>query len=160
MKEIKLSQGLVAKVDNDDFEKLSKLNWYASRNRKYYARRHQMINGKKSKVYMHREIMGVTESNIFVDHIDGDGLNNTRANLRVASHSENLANVPKRNGTSSKYRGVNFKKSTGKWQAQIQHNNKLHWVGSFDDEVEAAKAFDKKAHEFFGDFATLNFELR
>lgn len=160
MKEIKLSQGLVAKVDDDDFVKLSNFTWYASKNRKYYARRHQMINGKKSKVYMHREIMEVTEPELFVDHIDGDGLNNTRANLRVASHSENLANVPKRNGTSSKFRGVNYKKSTGKWQVQIQHNNKLYWVGSFDSEIEAAKAYDKKAVELFGEFAQLNFELR
>lgn len=157
MKEIPLTNGLFAKVDESDFEILSKFNWQAVNNRKYYARRHIMIDGKKSKIYMHREIMGVTKSDVFVDHIDGDGLNNTRANLRVASHSENLANVPKRNGTSSKYRGVNFKKSTGKWQVQIQHNNKMHWVGSFNNEIEAAKAYDKKAVELFGAFAQLNF---
>lgn len=157
MKEIQLSQGLVARVDDEDFVELSKYNWYASKNRKHYARRHQMVDGKKAKVYMHRQILKVEDPKIFVDHIDGNGLNNCRNNLRTATHSENLANVFKRVGTSSKYRGVNLKKSSGKFQVQIQHQGKLYFVGSFTDEIEAAKAYDKKAVELFGAFAKLNF---
>ncbi len=157
MKEISLSKGLIALVDDADYEELSKYKWYASMNRKHYARRHHMVNGKKSKLYMHRQILGITDKKIFVDHIDGNGLNNQRSNLRAATHSENLANVNKRLGTSSKFRGVNFKKATSKWQVQIQHQGKLHFVGSFVDEVEAAKAYDKKAVELFGEFAKLNF---
>lgn len=157
MKEIQLSQGLVAQVDDEDFIELSKYTWYASMNRKHYARRHQMIDGKKGKVYMHRQILGVTDPKVFVDHIDGNGLNNCRINLRTATHSENLANVFKRTGTSSNYRGVNLKKSSGKFQVQIQHQGKLYFVGSFTDEIEAAKAYDKKAIELFGEFAKLNF---
>lgn len=157
MKEIQLSQGLIARVDDEDFAELSKYNWYASMNRKHYARRHQMINGKKTKIYMHRQVLGVEDPKVFVDHIDGDGLNNCRSNLRRASHSENLANVFKRSGTSSKYRGVNYRKSSGKWQVQIQHQGKLYFVGSFVDEDEAARAYDKRAVDLFGEFAKLNF---
>jgi len=158
MKEIKLSKGLVALVDDEDFEELSKYNWYACFNRiKYYARRHQMINGKKTKVYMHRQILGLTNPKIFADHIDGDGLNNQKHNLRAASNSQNLANVNKRKGTSSKYKGVNYRKATGKWQVHIQHQGKLHFVGTFDNEIDGAKAYDKKATELFGEFAKLNF---
>lgn len=159
MKKILLSKGLVALVDDEDFEELSKFRWYASLNRKHYARRHQMKDGKKVKVYMHRQILNVTDPKVFVDHIDGNGLHNCKINLRTASHSENLINITKRLGTSSKYKGVNYRKSTGKWQVQIQKKGKLYFVGSFINEVDAAKAYDKKAVELFGNFANLNFPM-
>jgi len=106
---------------------------------------------------MHREIINVPEG-CFVDHINHNGLDNRKANLRPATPAENAryARYPK-NNTSSKYRGVWYNKKKKKWRAQLSINNKKKQIGYFLDEVAAGKAYDKAAKKHYGKFAILNF---
>jgi len=94
---------------------------------------------------------------LVVDHIDRNGLNNRRSNLRLCSAAQNACNSGSARGSSSKYKGVCWNKREGKWVASIRFKNKLHLMGYFTDEIAAAKAYDKSASEFFGEFAYLNF---
>lgn len=126
-------------VDDDDFEELSKLNWQISKSCGIsYAR-----NEKNGIItYMHRMIMN-PEDGMVVDHIDGNGLNNQKSNLRVCTTQQNLWNSRKRSGTtSSKYKGVSWHKAKQKWQAQIMANGKAHHLGFFENEEAAAKAYN------------------
>lgn len=106
---------------------------------------------------MHREIMNAPKGMV-VDHIDGNGLNNRKSNLRICTQAQNNLNSrPKRN-CSSRYKGVSFYKRDKIWQVQIFHNSRTIFLGRFDDEIEAALAYDRKAAELFGEFAYLNFK--
>jgi hypothetical protein len=159
MKKIKLTQGKVALVDDDDFKLLHRFNWYAHKRGKcFYAARTVWITKKKSKtVNMHNVIMK-PKSGMFVDHIKHNTLDNRKSNLRLATRSQNNANRSPVNNASSKYLGVGFEKDRGKWTARIRVNNKGIRLGSFNNEKDAAKAYDKKAIELHGEFANLNFK--
>ena len=159
MKEIPLSQGLVALVDDDMFEELNQYKWHAYKHRNtYYAIRNlEIYSGLRTTVKMHRQVMRALTGEI-IDHRNGKGLDNQRDNLRVASSSQNSANKRMlEKGRKSKYKGVSWHKQHGKWYAGICHNYKQIFLGLHDDEVEAAKAYDRKAIELFGEFAKLNF---
>lgn len=151
-------------VDDQDYEWLNKWKWYAAYNKIYnnfYVYRYDYVNKKQKNVCMHRVILGITDSKIFIDHIDHNTLNNQRSNLRECSQSKNLMNSkkPRRvKETSSIYKGVYFNKQNKKWYGQIYINNKRIHLGLFKKEIEAAKAYDKKAKELFGEFALLNFK--
>lgn len=108
-------------------------------------------------VYLHRLIMNCPE-NLEVDHIDRNPNNNCLDNLRLCDRSLNNANWGKRQNTSSKYKGVCWRKDTKKWKVEVQYKGKGYNLGCFDDEVEAAKTYDIKAKELFGSFAKLNFK--
>ncbi len=151
---IKLTQGKYAKVDPQDYEKLSQYNWFAvNGTHTFYARRN--MKGKSTE--MHRQIMNYP-SGLFVDHENHDGLDNRRANLRIATHAENSRNRKKQAGKySSKYKGIYLAKWANKWRAAIYHNGKCIQLGYFDNEVDAAKAYDNAAKLLFGKFASLNF---
>jgi hypothetical protein len=105
---------------------------------------------------MHRQIMDPPKGKI-VDHIDGNQANNCRANLRICTRRENGCNRSKPVGTTSRFKGVSWHKATGKWAATIHFKRRAFWLGYFDDEAEAARAYDAKAVELFGEFARLNF---
>jgi hypothetical protein len=95
---------------------------------------------------------------LLVDHRNNNSLDNRRANLRLATHAENCYNRPKiRTKTSSRYIGVYFEKSTGKWTAKIRVNGKRLWLGRFNSELEAALAYDAAARKYHGEFARTNF---
>jgi len=150
VRRIPLSRGLFATVDAADYEKLCKYKWFASRHgRQVYAVCH--IKGRT--VAMHRMIMEAP-AGCPVDHIDHNRLNNRRSNLRVCTHEQNLANLGPRGGSS---RFVGVTRRGDKWLAQIQSRAKHYYLGLFDDEVEAAKARDRKAYELNGEHAYLNF---
>ena len=153
MKEIKLTQGQVALVDDADFEILNQFKWSAVKIRNtFYAARNITVDDKRKLVYMHCEIMGGK----WVDHIKGNGLNNQRYNLRFCTHRENQMNQRKQANTSSVYKGVSWNKGVGKWMAQIKTKGRGIYIGLFIDETDAAKAYNKKAIELFGEFANLN----
>jgi len=147
---IPLGNGLFAAVDAADYPEVSRYRWYASRNhRKIYAV--CVKNGRT--VSMHRMIMRPRKGYI-VDHKDGNGLNNCRDNLRVCTHAQNQANKGPFGGAS---RFVGVYRYKDRWMASIRYRGKTIFIGIFDDEVEAAKARDRKAWELHGEFAYLNF---
>jgi len=152
IKYIPLNHGKYAIVDEDDYEYLSKFRWrYAAG----YAVRFCKESSNRS-MSMHREIMGCPE-NLFVDHINGNGLDNRKANLRICSHKQNNRNrAPHKRKCSSKYKGVCWSKNHGKWVSRIIVDNKQIFLGYFDDEVLAAMAYNEAAIKYYGDFARLN----
>ena len=107
---------------------------------------------------MHREILKAPDG-IYVDHINRNGLDNRKANLRLATRQQNARNTPKtRRTTHSKYTGVSLRARHGKWCATIFANGRNTHLGHFDNQLDAAKAYDKAAKKHYGEFAVLNFE--
>ncbi|MFA5293768.1 MAG: AP2 domain-containing protein [Phycisphaerae bacterium] len=145
-------------VDAEDYEKLNCYNWQCLTSRStFYAVRLRLNNEKAKIMRMHREIMQAPKGMV-VDHIDHDGLNNCKSNLRIATPSENRRNSRKAKGTSSKFKGVCWHKSNKKWSVGININGRRKHLGSFDNEAEAAKTYDKAVKKYHGEFAVLNFE--
>lgn len=159
-KEIKLSKGQLAIVDDQDFEFLNQWKWHTKTGRKTcYARRwNEKMGGKQTPIGMHRLLLGVTARNIYVDHKDGNGLNNQRSNLRIATHQQNCANRVRRSNKTSKYIGVSRWKNRKKWRAQIIYNYKKIHLGTFEVESDAAIAYDVCTKRLNGEFASLNFK--
>ena len=158
VREIELSQGMVALVDDNDYEELAQHRWYAHREgRTYYARRHgPMAGGTWPTIRMHREIIDAPHG-IQVDHINGDGLDNRRDNLRIATNLQNGANrTHKQRGRTSRFLGVDWYSRLGKWRARIMINYKDTHLGYFDREVDAALAYNEAALQLHGEYASLN----
>lgn len=161
MKEIVLTQGKVALVDDEDFERLNQYKWTAVKSKAgWYAQRKLKVknkNGYLIKIKMHRQILGLgtlKEDKILVDHKDHNGLNNQKSNLRQATSLQNGANCRNRTDGLSKYKGVNLRGAT--WVARIGVNNQRIYLGSYKTEREAALAYNEAAKKHFGDFAYLN----
>jgi len=149
----------VALVDEADAELVAGHRWrpWTSETGKTYA--YTVIG--RSTVYMHRRILG-TAAGFDTDHRDGDGLNNRRANLRSATRAQNVANTPKsrrRDGRprTSIFKGVSWNRTRGRWQVTIKCAGESIFLGRFDDEAGAARAYDAAAFEAWGEFAHLNF---
>lgn len=152
-KAIKLTQGKITLVDDEDFEKLKEYNWQWN---KRYVRRSVRSNGKRDAILMHRIIVNCPPD-MFVDHINGDTLDNRRCNLRICTHAENMRNYrPKKLSTSSVYKGVTWEKDRKRWRAQIKFSQKNIKLGSFENEEDAAIAYNNAAKQLFGEFAYLN----
>ena len=154
MQTIILTQNKVALVDDDNFEELNKYNWCAIKGyNKYYAARISSRNSIETRklIHMHRVILGITDK-LKVDHINGDGLDNQKSNLREATSAQNSANY--RPTTGKSYKGVTFHHN--RWQVQIRINGEKTYIGVYKDEFEAALVYDKIAVETFGEFALLN----
>jgi len=157
MKEIKLDKGLFAQVDDKDFDYLNQFKWHASNEySSYYAVRTATTEGKRTTIRMARVIMGLTDPRLTAEHEDRNGLNNQSYNLRVATNQQNSINQVGVNKTSQ-FKGVFYDKARGKYMAQIKINYRSTFIGRYQSEMEAAKAYDKKAKEVFGEFAYLNF---
>jgi hypothetical protein len=150
---IPLTRGKFALVDPEDYYRLAKFNWQAASNKvTFYAS--GKVAGRTWK--MHRLIMNAPP-HLVVDHIDHNGLNNAKNNLRLCSHAQNTRNAMPNRNTTSKYKGVCWRKKEKQWIASIQLNRKIHHLGCFENEIDAAKAYDKKAGQLHGEFACLNF---
>jgi len=160
MKEIPLTRGHVALVDDEDFERVNQHKWcvmFAKNNRKYAVRMSTQVNGKRHVVYLHRFVLNLPrfcddEQRRDADHEDHNGLNNQKYNLRVATRSQNLHNKRKKVDASSKYKGVYFRKDINKWQAQIKIDKKQTNLGYFETEIQAAEAYKIAAKEHYKDF--------
>lgn len=161
IKEIPLTQGQVAIVDAADFELLSQWKWFAYKSNKtfYAARQERLPNGKQRMVIMHRFIVDAPPD-MQVDHKDGDGLNNTRDNLRPATRQQNMSNRPLFANNTSGFKGVRRYKGSNKCHAQIRVNGKSKHLGIFDLVEEAVCAYDAAARELHGEFARPNSSLR
>lgn len=144
-----LGDGLVCIIDLSDMELARSLRWFATKNRgKNYA-----FSTQSAKQFLHCLIMGRKS----IDHIDGNGLNNRRSNLRAATASQNQANKAKqKTPTSSRFKGV-AKTKAGRWRAEVTCQKVVYRLGTFQTEHEAASAYDAKAKELFGEYAKTNF---
>lgn len=165
MKKIKLTQGKWALVDDADHEFASSFRWSAMRQgTRWCAVRYFKNNRNK---YMHREIIGARKGFV-VDHIDGNALNNQRSNLRECTVRENIRNQNSRRktvGKSSIFKGVHWYKRDQKWKATIgfttdENKHKVIHIGTYIQEKDAARAYDKKSLEIYGEFARPNFPRR
>lgn len=163
MKEIRLTQGQVAIVDADDFERVNALKWYAhwiKTNKAWYAQRKEWTPEGQRTVFLHRFIMG-DPLGFLVDHLDGNTLDCRKNNLRQATKGQNCRNRGKQSNNTSGYKGVSrFPESMRlrkPWLTHIEVGGKRINVGTFSDPLEAAYAYDRSAREHFGEFARLNF---
>ena len=161
-RKIPLTQGQFAIVDPADYPRLSKYKWRLCRtkgkNVLYAERSIRLPNGRYSRILMHRQLIHVPEGYV-IDHINCSGLDNRRANLRLATIAQNAWNSGKRNPRSG-YKGVWFAKDKGLWRAAIWHNNKRKHLGYFKNKLDAAKAYDKAATKLHKEFACPNFSNR
>jgi len=156
MKEIQLTKGYVAQVDDLDYELVMKYSWRVwMRGHNIYAIANQSRkDGKRSSIKMHRLILAPKDNKLLIDHIDGDSLNNQRSNLRLCTNSQNQGNQRKRNAGTSVYKGVH--NSKGKWIAQIGFSGNRIYIGRFTTEQEAALAYNNAAKTYYGEFSKLN----
>jgi hypothetical protein len=160
MKTLPLSQGLVALVDDADYERASAYKWSATKTRSnvYGVRKVRTSAGRTTSQLLHRFILGVTDGGIDVDHRDHNGLNCQRYNLRKCVRGENDGNRRKTRG-ASEFKGVSWDSRRGLWRACIRIEKTVH-LGYFSDEIEAARSYDAAARIRFGIFANCNFALQ
>ena len=157
MRGVKISKGKVALVDNEDFTLVSQFKWSAvKKGRSWYAMRwYQKSDGGYTTQEMHRLLL-CPQKGLIVDHINGDGLDNRRKNLRTVSWVQNLWNRKKADNKSSRYLGVTRLKKRNRWVAVIRHDGRYEHIGLFKNEKDAARAWNEKAKLYRGDFAKLN----
>lgn len=156
MREINLTQGKVAIVDDCDYDYLIQFKWFAVYNRgKWYAAR-KSGSETRALLFMHRDIMRPPDPSMVIDHINGDGLTCTRANMRICTQAENSRNSrPKSNG-KIQYKGVSWHNASSSFVAQINTGGKVTHLGCFDTPEAAALAYNDAAKEYFGEYAYLN----
>jgi hypothetical protein len=143
-------------IDDQDFEFLTQWEWFVTA--QGYVYRNAMRDGKLTFIFMQNEIMGKVSGKI-LDHINSDRLDNRRENLRFCTPKENSRNKSKQKTrkTSSRFKGVCWDKSRGKWISKIKVDRRAIQLGRFDGEEQAAFVYDEAAKKYFGEFAKLNF---
>lgn len=160
MKLIPLTKGRFAIVDDEDYEKLIQFKWHSmiAMSSREYAVRRIVIDGKRTAMCMHREIIEAKKGDE-VDHINGDGLDNRKSNLRLCTHQQNISNRKVNKNSKSGYKGVLLmvdKKRLKPWRSHITSKGIRTNIGMYATKEEAARAYNKKAVELFGSFARLN----
>ncbi|HDZ13321.1 hypothetical protein LCGC14_1284510 [marine sediment metagenome] len=157
MKRIPLTQGQFALVDDEDYEELSKHKWCLRQKGDglFYAGRNNWHDKKSHSITIHQQLMNLPE-NHEIDHRDGNGLDNRRSNLRVCTHRQNLQNQKRQKNNKCGFKGVHWNNSSKKWRAKIFVNGKNIHLGVFFCLIQAAKAYNKAAVRYFGEFARVN----
>ena len=162
MREIQLTQGYKALVDDEDYERVSQFKWLAVKNKRkntvqVYAMTTVWIPKWKKSIalFLHHFILSYNPKGLQVDHIDRNTLNNQKQNLRHCTNTENNYNKPKGNFKNN-YKGVHYYAERNKFRVNINVNKKYIFIGYFDDEIEAAKAYNEAAIKYHGEFACLN----
>ncbi len=147
----------VALVDDRDYPRVIQYRWHAFcvRGTWYAARHYRNANNKLCYMLLHRFILN-PPSELVVDHVNGDGLDCQRQNMRICINPDNVRNSKISCNNTSGFKGVVYDKRRNNWIAQIQAFKKHHWLGSFDTPEQAAIAYNKAATKFFGCFARLN----
>lgn len=153
-KEIQITQGFKAIVDDEDYEYLNQFKWYVVKGQKTkYAVRYESP-GKA--LLMHREILSATNPSEFIDHINTNGLDNRKLNLRFCTQAENQRNRGKQRNNTSGFKGVFWNKGVCKWIPAIRVDGRMIALGCFDCKIQAAKAYNAAALKYHGEFAYLN----
>lgn len=151
-KELRTRKGIRVLIDNKDFNLVKDMVWRVSA--RGYVETTLYWAPYKLNVKLHRLIMSPPD-HLVIDHINSNKLDNRRINLRICTQAENNRNASfRKDKSTSKYKGVHCER--GRWKAQIQLNKKKYTLGTFDTELEAAKAYNCKAVELHGKFALLN----
>lgn len=168
MREVPLTKGLFALVDDADFDRVATFRWYAfRRGRLWHAARSVKRKGKRSTIHMHRWLLDAPNG-VEVDHRDGNGLNNTRENLRLCTHGQNAINHRRSfSSKSSRFHGVCWHARSQRWRVVICAGEKTSsgrarqiYVGVYRYEIDAARAYDRAAIRHHGEFAVTNFPRR
>jgi hypothetical protein len=151
MKSIPLTQGKNAIVDDEDYEFINKWKWHAYKGYGgvFYAHRSLHIGKRVKHIFMHR-VINETPEGLDTDHVNGDGLDNRRENIRTATRSQNMFNRAKNKNNTSGYRGVSWHAKTQKWQVQVRVNNKNKYIGLFRSLEDAANAYKERSKELIG----------
>lgn len=155
MKVIQLTRGKFATVDDEDYEWLSRKNWVFLAGGYAATRGQNPVHPEKTtQIYMHRLIMGLTHGDKkYVDHINGDKIDNRRGNLRICTNAENMRNRGRTASNTSGYKGVYRGRQPGRWRALIMVDGKTISLGQYDHPEEAYAAYCKAAAELHGEFA-------
>lgn len=149
-KQIPLSQGKFATVDDADYDWLAKNKWT------YDAKGYAYRKASNVTVFMHRVVLNAPASAV-VDHVNGDGLDNRRDNLRIVTVAQNNYNQrPRKHPKTSQYKGVSYFKEVNRWQAHIKKGNERPYLGLYESEIDAARAYNAAARHYFGPYAYVN----
>ena len=152
---VPLTQGLEAVIDLQDISCVSGSNWYAfGRGKHKYAARWSFGDEGKKLILMHRHILQ-PPNEMDVDHADGNGLNNRRSNIRIATRSQNMHNKKMQRNNTSGFKGVHWDRNKKKWQANIKLNDKRHYIGLFNSAEEASEAYRAASEKLHLDFARM-----
>ena len=145
-------------LDDEDYEVYSKYKWFLKKHgNTYYARRAVQKNNVRTVIYMHRDIFSlITYNGKMVDHMNHNGLDNRRENLRICTAAENSYNRVSTVNSTSKYKGVYWCKGRRRWRARIAFNDKFMHLGYFINETDAAKVYNEAALKYHCEFANLN----
>lgn len=154
MKEIPLTKGKVAIVDDEDYTELINYSWRYQNG--YAARTTCRDEGKRTTVLMHRQILSDSPKNMDIDHINGNKSDNRKSNLRIATRKQNMHNSPKRKCNKSGYKGVSYDNVKKKWRSRFRYQNRELWLGYYDNKHDAARIYNFWANDLFGEYARLN----
>lgn len=150
MEEIKINKGFVVLIDKENLNKIMNMKWYVVKKGSiYYAAHTYYYKGKSKRLYMHRYLMDETNPKIHVDHINGNGLDNRKLNLRSVTAIENGRNRGKQSNNKSGYKGVYWNKQKNKWHSVLRHMGKKIHLGFYDDAKSASESYYKKAKEIW-----------
>ena len=149
-KQIPLSQGKFATVDDADYDWLARNKW------SYDPKGYAMRRSANVTIYMHRVVLNASGP-VVVDHVNGDGLDNRRENLRIVTAAQNNYNRhPEKRSKTSRYKGVSLNRKSNRWQAHIKKGDERRYLGLYDSEQDAARAYNAAARYYFGEHAFVN----